>query len=318
MFKFSKGLITVIAGALALSLFAGQALAQERQPVSSMSELLQRIRNDSALKSRESQERLARFRRDVSQQQALLNRAQGELNALRARERENAAAFETLKSEIGVKRAELEEKLGDLSELFGVTRQAAKTFRALLDESLTTAEYGKRTAFLKELAESEVLPTVEQLQGLWRVPAQELIAQAQVSKFSMNLAEQGERQAVRVGPFFIGLEGGEMAYYLTDLGKARQSTSAAPARVKAAIDNVFSAGANEVVLGPVDLAFGGLVRTEELRPNLQERIGQGGNIGSIIVLILIVGVILGILKFVALLRSRMSLAGQASKPSRPG
>jgi biopolymer transport protein ExbB len=110
---------------LSASLLAGTAMAQEsqRQPVTSISQLLDRVRADARDAAAENQRRLQEFRANRDRQAALVAQARGQLNALEATGAANQAQFEANQAQIQELDAQLRREQGAFGELFGAARQ---------------------------------------------------------------------------------------------------------------------------------------------------------------------------------------------------
>ena len=141
-----KRIAIFVASAL---LFTGAAQAQEG--AASMDELLQQIERGQARDSQEAREREARFAQARSEQQNLLNQARAE----RSRQEQESARLEGLFNEnqerIATARAELDQRLGALKELFGVLQTVSGDAQGRFNTSLTNIQYPDRERFLVEL-----------------------------------------------------------------------------------------------------------------------------------------------------------------------
>ena len=147
--------------------FAGGAMAQQ-QPVSSISQLLDRVRSDVREASAENQQRLSEFRSERNRQTSLLAGARQELAALEAQADRLEAEFEANSQQIDVLAEELRLAQGEFGELFGVARQSAGEFGSLIQGSLVSSQHPGRAAPLLDLSNSRVLPTRTELDTIWR------------------------------------------------------------------------------------------------------------------------------------------------------
>ena len=129
--------VSIGAGVLAAPALA----AQEREPVRSIQELLDRVRADSRDAAAENQRRLQEFRQRRDEQSALLRQAQGTLSALQAQAEQGRVQFEANSVAIAELDAELRAAQGEYGELFGAARQAAGEVAALIEGSLVSSQY---------------------------------------------------------------------------------------------------------------------------------------------------------------------------------
>ena len=313
---FTKATAAVIGSAVMLS--AVPATAQ----ISSVDDLLSKVRQDSERVEQENRQREATFRERRDQQEALLAQARGELNAL-----ENQAAvvertFDGNREVIDGLKAELRAAQGDFGEVFGLARGKAGEFKALLDSSLITAQYPRRTEILGTVSESEALPSSQDLNAIYELMLQEIQAQREVATFQAPVANvnDGAEQAVtRVGPFAIfTADAGNFLDYNAPTEEGNQILlSKLPkqpgGQIQSAADAVTNASAGDLVYAPLDPTRGELLKSFERVPDVRERISYGGTIGYIILLLLAIGGIFGILNIIRLFLVKMAVSGQKRK-----
>jgi biopolymer transport protein ExbB len=324
--KFNlKTLAAAVAFGAAL---AGGAVAQQ-QPVSSISQLLDRVRSDVREASAENQQRLSEFRAARNQQTSLLAGARQELAALEAQADRLEAQFETNSQQVDVLAEELRLAQGEFGELFGVARQTAGEVGSLIEGSLTSSQHSGRAAPLLELSQSRVLPTRTELDTIWRSSIEEMVYQAEIASFSANVADLDCSGPVvtRVGVFIsFATCGGSVsvtqwarpenaanttAYGLSALG------SQPPANILSAAMGLYNAERGEIVSGPIDPSRGTLLLVYRDIPDLGERINQGGMVGRIILGLLFVSVAFGLFRLLMLVLESMAVAGQKRR-STPG
>ena len=315
----AKATAAVFGSALLLS--AGPASAQ----INSVDALLQDIRNNSAKVEQENRERLQRFQSQANSQTTQLRQAQGELAQLERRAAEVERSFASNRNQISRLEDQLRAAQGDFGEVFGLARSKAGEFKALLDSSLITAQYPKRTAVLGRIAESKALPSAEELDRIWETMLQEIRAQRQVKEFTApvaNIADGAEQQVTRVGPFSVftsntaqflsykkpDAESGDSAALLTALPKQPGG------QISSAAKQVAGAADGAIVYAPLDPTRGELLKSFERVPSFKERHWvQGGNIGKFIIIMAALGVLFGIFNIIRLFFAKMAINGQKRK-----
>ena len=318
----AKATAAVFGSAMLLS--AGPALAQSGG-ITSVDALLQEIRNNSATVEQENRERLQRFQQQANRQTAELSKAQGELAQLERRAAEVERSFASNRNQISRLEEQLRAAQGDFGEVFGLARSKAGEFKALLDSSLITAEYPKRTAVLGRIAESKALPSAEELDLIWKTMLDEIEGQREVKEFPAAVANinDGESQQVtRVGPFSVfttngaqflsyqkpDAESGENAALLTLLPKQPGG------QISSAAKQVAGAAEGSIVYAPLDPTRGELLKSFERVPSFKERHWvQGGNIGKFIIIMAALGVLFGIFNIIRLFFAKMAINGQKRK-----
>jgi len=315
---------TLVMAAASFGLIAtGAAAAQpDREPASSLSELLNRVQQDSREASQSFQQREQEFQQARSQQQALLNQARSELSTLQGQASSLQAQFDANQARIDELDVQLREAQGEFGELFGVARQTAGEFAAAVRSSAISAQYPGRHRVLDRLANSTTLPTREELDALWKTMLREMIEQGNTVVFNRsvaNLDDSGEAPVYRVGPFVLFTTQGGAQFLKYDgsnnlLSVLERQPSG---RITGAASRVANADPGEVVKGPLDPSRGSLLAIQKDVPNLQERIDAGGVIGKIILVVLAVGLVLGVLRLIMLLMTSMAVRSQASNPENP-
>ena len=213
------------------------------------------------------------------------------------------ALIETNKASIAKKDAELADKQGEFQELFGAARSAAADLRAQIDASQISAEFPGRGAELSEVAETDTLPTEEQLRFLWETFVQQMAEQGKVSKFNADVAQADgqavSREITRIGPF-VSFSDSKYLTYNTKLKKLQFLARQPDGRVISAANRVENASGDGFVRGVIDPSLGQLLGLIVETPSPIERVQQGRTVGYIILGIAALGCLLGIYKLVTL------------------
>ena len=131
-----KSIVLVLAGSFAL---VSGSFAQE---AATLDELLNLVKKGQASEARENATREKQFLSDKSKQQSRLNAARAERKREQDRSVRLEAQFEKNELLISQKQAQLRERMGSLTELFGHVTSASGDARAIFELSLTGAEIG--------------------------------------------------------------------------------------------------------------------------------------------------------------------------------
>lgn len=270
-----------------------------------LNSLLKSVREGRATESEQHQQREAEFIRAREDQQRLLtqaNRRTQQLEAESARlentRRENE---EEITRQLEIQR----ERLGQLSELFGVLQQAAGDARAVISTSHVSLDNAGRMdeidTLVAKAAESSELPTLDEIRA-W--PAQmilEMGGSAQVKKFNtqvrMNDGNMQAMDVVRIGDF--GLVGDGKYLQLTPTGDIAELQRQPSDRFVGLI-SAFEGGSSGLQPLGIDPTRGQLLNLEIDKPTIQERIDQGGVIGYITLGLGAIGVLLAIFQWLYL------------------
>jgi biopolymer transport protein ExbB len=294
--------VLLIAGMLAAPANAQQAM--------NMEELLRAVERGQVQDNKENKAREARFRETRAEQDKLLREAKAEKAAQERRSQKLEAEAEKNKEELVVMEVQLNEKLGSLKELFGVMQQVAGDARTRFDTSLTSVQYPDRVAFLEGLAKkigsSAQLPSLDEIERLWFELHREMTESGKVVKFNTPVMTvdglETPMDVVRVGLFNIVSDGKYLIYEDGDLAELPRQPEAG--RFTGSTSDLLSASGGMVRFG-LDPTRGGVLKTYVARPNMVERIQQGGLVGYLIIALGIVGLLISI--------ERMIVLGSANK-----
>ena len=309
--------LTAAAFGSAMLLSAAPATAQ----ITSVQDVVNKIRQDADKTRAENAERERRFQARSGEQAQLLREARNELAQLESQARRVQGTFDGNDARINRLKEDLKAEQGEFREVFGLARSKAGEFKSLLDSSLITAEAPTRTAVLGRIAESEAIPSTQELNAIWQTMLDEIKGQRQVKTFPAKVANinDGEELSVtRVGPFVAFTEdGGDFLGYKAATEDNPISLSKLPRQpggaISAAASAVNGAGDGDLIYAPIDPTRGGLLASFERVPDTRERVAQGGKIGYIIVALAALGSLFGILNIIRLFLTSMAVNGQKRK-----
>jgi biopolymer transport protein ExbB len=314
---------------VAAGLGVAVAVAQDKKPpapptppvnaAQNLQELLEQTRNARAQEAKLNAQREAEFQADRNRQAALLAQARADRNAQEARSKALSAQFDVNEKRLTELQAVLDAKGGNLGELFGVVRIVAGDVSSVLYNSLISAQFPKRDAFVSELAQTKALPSIDKLEKLWFEMQREMTETGRNVKFQAPVVEADgqakQAEVARVGPF-VAIEGDRYLNYLPSVGQlavfSRQPDSPFPG---IADDYAESDKGYEKMV--VDPARGVLLALVVQRPTLMERIHQGEFVGYVIILVGIVAAVLAAMQFMFLLREGAAVKRQLASVERP-
>ena len=316
----------VVLGAVAAAslVIGGAAVAQQQVQLGGLRQAVQKLRDDER---RLAQERETRFRAELQRQERLTQEALTRRNNAEARSNSLDRQWNDNERRIGETQSLLNEREGNLGELFGVTRQVAGDAATVLQQSLVSSQYGvpaageERAEFLRRLAGAKALPSIVELERLWYELVREMTDGGKVVKFRTSVLQRDDTKVdmdvVRVGPFTASSNGqylgylpsqkslaqlnGELAGEFRNIGQALQT--AAP-----------GSGYTRAVVDP---ASGALLGLYVERPNPIQRIQEGEVVGYVIVAVGILGVLLALFQAVYLVITRLSVSAQLKNLDSP-
>ena len=113
-----------------------------------LDQLLEQTRNSRQSEARANQERETRFVTEREQRAALLAEARQTVARERARSTQLTSAYEANEKQLGAMHEQLDAKAGNLGEMFGVVRQVANDFSSVVHNSMISAQFPERDAFI--------------------------------------------------------------------------------------------------------------------------------------------------------------------------
>ncbi|MDO8886504.1 hypothetical protein, partial [Candidatus Oleimmundimicrobium sp.] len=246
---FRKRCLAIVAGTL---LTATPVLAAEK--AASVDELLRLINSARVSESAEHKQREAEFLRDKQNQQNLLSQAKATMNAEENRSIRMEQTFAENDLKVEALQIQLNERLGSLKELFGHLTSTAGDMRAIINQSIVTAQYPERGQFLDELiskmSSDTRLPRLDEIERLWAEMSREMVESGKVVKFPATVVtahgEQAQQEVVRVGVFNLLSNGSYLDYsaktgIISELPRQPSGTSAA-AKLQGATEGFTSVG----------------------------------------------------------------------------
>ncbi len=274
------------------SILVALLIVPQMAQAATLDDLLKKVQTESVADSAEFKKREAEFVAEKSKQQALLNKAKAELNALERETVRLTGEFEANEKKLTVVEDELNIAMGTLGEMFGVVRQVAGDLKGQMENSVVSAQIQGRTAFAADLAESKALPNIPKLEKLWFELQREMTETGKTTRFKTTVVgtdgEKKEQMVTRVGAFNLVSDGIYLDYQPATgqvVELARQPSS----RYTSMIDDVEEAKAGYEGFA-VDPSRGSLLSMLVRAPSFWERLQQGGLVGYVIIALLFIGV----------------------------
>ena len=221
----------------------------------------------------------------------------------------------------------LDQRLGNLGELFGVTRQVAGDAANVLQQSVLSTQYGvpadgeERAEFLRRLAGAKALPSITELQRLWYELVREMTDAGKVVAYRAPVLQadntKKDMDVVRVGPFTVSSNGEYLGYLpstksLTVLsGELKDDFPQIGRQLQAAT------GKGGYQTAVVDPSRGALLGLYVERPSVIRRIQQGEAVAYVIVAVGFIGVALALFQAVYLVITRMAVGAQLKNLDNP-
>ena len=292
---------------LAISLLAVSAMAAPvSSPAQTLDELARIVSEAANTEAQINQEREARFLRERNNQRQLLAEAREELANQNARSDRLRNEYDQNERALADLETTLDERMGNLGELFGYVRQAAGDVQSALEDSMVTAQMPDRSGFLSDLAQRRELPTVAELRQLWSAMVTEIAESGRVVEFTapveMADGEKQDREVVRVGVFNAVSEGTFLDW---DTSKSRdhliELARQPAARFSGMAEDLQEAGDGDIVPMSVDFTRGQILRAVVQSKTPIERVREdGGPVGYVILGVGLFGLLLALWKGISL------------------
>jgi len=311
-----SAVVTCLAFALSGSAFGAEAV--------SLDDLLAQVKQGRVKDAAENKARIEEFQRDRSRQQTAVNNAKAE----QAREEQRSQTLENKfeqndKEIIGLER-DLQERLGDLKELFGVLQQAAGDARGNFESSVTQIQYPNRsewlTAFAQKMGSTTRMPTLEEIERLWFELQREMTESGKVVRFNTTVisaeGQEEQREVTRVGLFNV-VSDGKYLEYVPETGRLVELQRQPQSRYTSRAEDLEEAtsGLNAF---PIDPTRGQLLGLLVQTPNLAERIAKGQIVGYTIIVLGIIGLLAAIWRLMVLTATGAKIRSQTKNLSQAG
>ena len=271
--------------------------AYSQQSANTIDQLLDRVQQGKLSDTKENQQRETEFRQKRDQQERMLADAETTKVNEEIRSSELEALFEANEAVNNDLQDTLNERLGALKELFGVMQQVAGDARTRFDNSVTNVQYPDRTMFLEDLAKkigsNSKLPSIAEIERLWFMLQQEMTESGKVVKFTADVIDtngaKSPTEVVRVGLFNIVADGKYLNYSPETKNVTEIPRQPEGRRFTGSTSELFDPSNEKIAFG-LDPTLGGVLASLVARPNLIERVQQGGIVGYLVILLGLFGV----------------------------
>ncbi|WP_404408190.1 MotA/TolQ/ExbB proton channel family protein [Pseudidiomarina marina] len=315
MNKLVKSLLV----AAAFSLSAGASSAYAQDEAKSLDQLLELVKENRAASQRINAQREAEFTSERADKQALLNDAKRQLANEKSRGERLQAEFAENEISLANKEQELQNALGTLGEIVGVARGAAGDTIGRIATSIVSAQYPGREDVLETIAEAKEVPTIAELEELWLAWLTEMKESGKVVTFNSDVTlldgSTENRDVTRIGVFNL-ISNGEYFNY-NDSSEEIQPLGRQPEGFVLSSVEAFESTESGYEGLYIDPARGQILNLATQKATLEERYHQGGTVGYVITVALIVGFLIAIYKFVTLGLESAKMRAQLKNTANP-
>ena len=262
--------------------------------------LVESVKTTASIRAKEDRARLNKFLSDKNKQQSLLDNMKYKLTLEERRSERLTKEYEENDAQLSDLEEQLTLKLGSFGELFGIVRQTAGESKGQFMLSLTNIEFPERIEFLGDLAERKSLdlPTTEELERLWYEILNELNQSGKVKSYNADiLTKSGElvnQDILRIG-VFNSVSNGNYLNLVTEQNLLEYLPKQPERSIRRSAKKLQNSDDYREVF--IDPTRGSLLTKLIDRDTWLERINAGGFVGYVIIIILILGLIMGALRF---------------------
>ena len=262
--------------------------------------LVESVKTTASIRAKEDRARLNKFLSDKNKQQSLLDNMKYKLTLEERRSERLTKEYEDNDAQLSDLEEQLTLKLGSFGELFGIVRQTAGESKGQFALSLTNIEFPERIEFLGDLAERKSLdlPTTEELERLWYEILNELNQSGKVKSYNADiLTKSGElvnQDVMRIG-VFNSVSNGNYLNLVTEQNLLEYLPKQPERSIRRSAKKLQNSDDYREVF--IDPTRGSLLTKLIDRDTWLERINAGGFVGYVIIIILILGLVMGALRF---------------------
>lgn len=286
----------------------------------SLQDLYLQVSGEISAEANNNTEREKRFIAAASQQKQMLKDVKIKLAQQEALQKKLKKEFDSNETELAELSTLLDQRTGNLGELFGVFRQMARDTQQITYDSLITVQYPDRVEAIEKLASSTEVPTIIEMKTLWSLLLQEISASSEVTEFTAKVVqpngESYETEVTRVGAFNVVTDNkyliyspeGKQLVELTRQPESRYGNTAAA---------LTSAEDGEKVNFAIDPSRGALLGLLVQAPSLMERVKQGKEVGYAIIVVGIFGLLYALMRYIALSATSRRINKQLKNIDQP-
>ena len=262
--------------------------------------LVESVKTTASIRAKEDRARLNKFLSDKNKQQSLLDNMKYKLTLEERRSERLTKEYEDNDAQLSDLEEQLTLKLGSFGELFGIVRQTAGESKGQFMLSLTNIEYPDRIEFLGDLAERKSLdlPTTEELERLLYEILNELNQSGKVKSYNADiLTKSGElvnQDVMRIG-VFNSVSNGDYLSLVAEQNLLEYLAKQPERSIRRSVKKLQNSDDYREVF--IDPTRGSLLTKLIDRDTWLERINAGGFVGYVIIIILILGLTMGVLRF---------------------
>ena len=270
---------------------------------SNLNDLLDQVKLDGKTESKLHQQRESQFLSNQKTQAQLVSQTKNAIEEAINLKVQLDALLKSNNELISELESDIEDKAGDLSNVFSIVHQVSEDQSVALRQSVISAQFSNRLKSLTKIKDKNELPKIEDLKQLWLILQHQMTQTANVSKTIQQITNkdgvQQNEAVIRFGGFNAVSESGFLGYYAPTtslLTLIKQPESSHLKRSSNWFDG-STAQLKEVVIDP---SLGDILQLYLQKPSIKDRIKQAGLVGYAIIFIGLIGSLVALWRLIYL------------------
>jgi biopolymer transport protein ExbB len=255
-----------------------------------MEKLLQQVKLTLSAQQQQDSARLQVFKNSAADKAQLLAALQQEMAGAQAQQTLLSTEFELRSNERVELASQLSAESAQLSALFSIAKNKAEDFTKQVRSSVSKLRYQESLNALA-FSSQERVPSLQDLQSLWFVLLQDLVADAGVQQYQAPVVNQSGaivvQSVTQLGPFAVLDEAGRYLKLNQDNSQL-QVFNELPESLSDIGANYVKGASTELSIDPEK---GKLFVLASQIPTLQERVEQGGVVGYVLISLGVLGLL---------------------------
>jgi biopolymer transport protein ExbB len=278
--------------------------------------LLSEVKQINSIDTAINRQREADFNADLTKQKSLLAQSKARLVAAEAEQQRLKAEFDSNDEALAELEAVLQQRSGQLGEVFGVAKESASELVPVLMDSMTSADNPGRLEQLS-FADSKRVPALQDLHSLWYQLQLEMTASGEIKQLSAPVINTDgttvDTTVLRIGTFAAATADGRFLNWDMQQQKlAVLTTQPGGGAQQDVIDYQAGTGVNVLI----DPSRGQLFSLLDRMPKLTERLQQGGEVGYLIMALGFIGLFVALYQMIRMTLTELHVRKQLAQPAQ--
>lgn len=301
---------TIMMKKISISLLLSMVLVNSAG-ANALDELLQKVQQSNQVEAAVDSQALAEFKANLAQQQALLKAQKQRNNQLQKQMQQLQDDIAKNNNKIRQQQKRANDEKADLDKVFSEFRRASQDFRGQLKKSPLSATLSGRSAQLAPFSEADFQADLPAMKKLWLLFTEQMVATSKVKTLSQAvIMPDGKQQnltVTQVAGFSAFTDQGALIYSPNNESYQLLATMPEPLQQRIQAINKPVDGYVGALVDPSSGAL--LQRAATVKPWWQV-FSDAGSVGALIVLVGIIGLVIGVSRWLILSRQAQQINQQ--------